>query len=210
MRPFIKICGITRQEDLAVCVENKIDALGFVLVPDSPRCIDLSQLENLCETVPKGILKIGVVAGQDRSFLKEAADAGKLSAIQLHGGESAEFARSVDFCAVWKAVSLVSENDVGEYWNYPAEMLIADSVKGSGVLRCDWPLAGKLAPLRKILLAGGLTPENAVRALTETHVFGIDLSSGVELEPGIKSKKRIVRLVQNIREHFQYESKSGL
>lgn len=202
MSPFIKICGITRREDILTCIENGIDCVGFVLAQKTFRSLKLDRLEELTRDLPREIIKVGVTLDQDLGFIAEAVKAGCLDAIQLHGNESENYALKIDFCDVWKAVSLNTENDIVKYRDYPAKILIADSRQGGSGQCCDWNLAALLAQERDILLAGGITPDNALSALKATHAFGIDLSSGVEIQKGIKSKALIQKLAARLKNAF--------
>lgn len=201
MTPLIKICGITRKEDIELCLELGIDCLGFVLVPRSSRYVDLQQLEALTKDIPNEILKVGVFANQDPIFLREAVQAGHLNIVQLHGNEDDRFAAQIDYSDVWKAISVTSKNDVLEYRNFPAKLLVVDSKQGGSGQRCDWNLAAQLAKHRKILIAGGINPDNAVAALHISGAIGVDLSSGVELQPGLKSRSFIQNLIDNLRKY---------
>lgn len=196
MKKEIKICGLTRTCDLNFPPE--ITYAGFVLAERSPRTVTLKQLKELCEAVPKTVRKVGVFAGNELEFILEAVEAGGLDIVQLHGGEDAAFAERIPV-EVWKAVHLASEKDLDRWRDYPAVRFVADAAKGGSGTRCDWRLAAEFAARHPVMIAGGITPDNAADALQSTGAVGIDCCSGVESAPGIKSENLISQLVKNIR-----------
>ena len=117
--------------------------------------------------------------------------------VQLHGSESADYARSVNGAEVWKAFDLNSEAALAEAEAFPCAMAVADSGGGTG-RPCRWDLAARLAATRPVFLGGGITPDNIRNAVSQVHPAGIDVSSGVETAPGIKDRDLIQKLAERI------------
>ena len=107
-----------------------------------------------------------------------------------HGRESADFARSIDFAQVWKATY-----DAG----FPAERLVCDAPRGGSGMPGDREAAAKLARIRLVMLAGGVTPDNACELVRRVRPAGIDLAGGVESAPGVKDEGKLKRLFQNLK-----------
>jgi len=199
----VKICGLTRLEDVRCAVAAGADCVGFVLYERSPRYVSPEQLRCLATGVPPGIRRVGVVVNASPEQLQEAVAAGGLDVIQFHGDESAAYLRAFRLASVWQAVGLRSVADVELAATSPAEVLVADAVgqatRGGTGATCDWALAARLAEHRRILLAGGLRPETVAAAVARVRPFGVDVSSGVESSPGIKDHDRVRRFIAAAR-----------
>ncbi|MBQ7694363.1 MAG: phosphoribosylanthranilate isomerase [Lentisphaeria bacterium] len=187
MKLEVKICGITRLCDAECAVEAGADYLGFVLVRSSKRFIAPEALAGMAELPVK---KVGVFADAELDFIREMVETGRLDVVQLHGNETPEFARSIDFAEVWKA-----SYDAG----FPAARLVCDGPRGGSGLFGDHRKAAELAKLRPIMLAGGITPENAAELAKLVRPAGIDLAGGVESAPGIKDPLKIRQLFHNLK-----------
>ncbi|MGE4565947.1 MAG: N-(5'-phosphoribosyl)anthranilate isomerase [Victivallaceae bacterium] len=187
----IKICGLTRLEDAKFARQYGAAALGFVCVGASPRYIPLERLRALCEALGPGCRKVGVFADAPLELIRETVKACGLDTVQLHGRESADFARAIDFARVWKAVHLTSEAELGAYRDFPAELLLLDGARGGGGKVCDWNLARQMAALRPVALAGGISFDNAAAAIAAVGPEWLDLSGSLEVSPGIKSHDKI-------------------
>ncbi|MCH2207513.1 MAG: phosphoribosylanthranilate isomerase [Lentisphaerales bacterium] len=201
-KPFLKICGITRKEDLQVVVDSGAEAVGFIAFPKSPRYIAPEALKVLLTTADTSkILKVGVFVNASKEEIESYLDAG-IDIIQLHGDETAEFAQSLN-APVWRALRLKESSQIEEYKDFPCEKFLVDSyVKGAEIPGGtghlgDWSLAkGFIESVDKdVLLAGGLKASNLGDALNQVSPFGFDLSSGVEVSPGIKSAEKVAELI---------------
>lgn len=192
---LLKLCGITRAEDMAAAEEAGADYTGMVLVPGTPRFVPRDRIAalmaaNRCE-------KVFVVRDMPPAELNALIAEFRPDIVQLHGGESPEYARNVRGAVVWKAFDLNSETALAEAEAFPCETIVADSGGGTGRV-CRWDLAAKLARTRRIFLAGGITPENVLDAVERVHPAGIDVSGGVESAPGIKDRFLIQKLTERI------------
>jgi phosphoribosylanthranilate isomerase len=197
MMPFVKICGMTRGEDADTAVRAGAAAIGFIFWPESPRFIDPFRARRITRTLPPFVTPVGVFVNQPAEYVNQVATLVGLGAVQLHGDENPEYARAM-VRPVVKAISTI-HRDTAQNW--PANVMLLvdahDPVKRGGTgAKADWNAAGQLARERRILLAGGLTPETVAAAIAAVHPFGIDVSSGVERAPGIKDPERITALFE--------------
>ena len=193
---FLKLCGITRAEDMAAAARAGADYAGMVLVPGTPRFVPRGRIAELMAAAP--CKKVFVVRDMPPAELNALIAEFRPDVIQLHGNESPDDAKSVCGAEVWKAFNLNSEAVLSEAEAFPCAMIVADSGGGMGRV-CRWDLAEKLARKRKIMLAGGITPENVREAAARVRPAGIDVSSGVESAPGIKDRFLIQTLVERIQ-----------
>ena len=206
---FVKICGITRREDAEAAVSAGADALGFVFWPASPRYIDPFRARALASALPPFVTPVGVFVDQPAEYVNGVARVARLGVVQLHGGEGADYARTM-IRPVMKALALHDSHDVHggaaavdsiEVW--PARVLVLldvhDPLRRGGTGRTiDWTQAAVVARRRRVVLAGGLTAENVGEAIARVRPFGIDVSSGVEASPGIKDHGRLKALFEAV------------
>lgn len=185
----VKICGITRQEDAACAVELGASFLGFVLWPDSPRCVPLDRASDIVRTLPASVTPVGVFVNPTADAINAAAEAGLMVA-QIHGdsnGWQGGLSRGVD---VIRAVHLANGRPGAIEPDVPDHRVLLDAhdpVRHGGTgTTIDWSRARLIAQTRQVILAGGLTPGNVRQAITEVRPFAVDVSSGVESRPGVK------------------------
>ena len=199
---FVKICGVTRPDDAEAAVEAGAGAIGFVFWPESPRFIDPYRARAIASTLPPFVTAVGVFVNQPLQYVNAVASLLRLGAVQLHGDETPEYAAAVS-SPVIKAVSFGPVDDVRVgAWPASTTLLLDahDPVKRGGTGRTiDWTGASAVAAQRKILLAGGLTPDNVMEAIAQVRPFGIDVSSGVERTPGVKDHRRVRALFEALR-----------
>jgi phosphoribosylanthranilate isomerase len=194
---FVKICGLTREQDVAAAVRAGASAVGFVFWSKSPRVIDPYRARQLTRQLPPFVTPVGVFVNQPVSYVNDVAALVGLGAVQLHGDEDLEYVRQMARPVI-KAVSTIT-HQTATAW--PAQVLLLvdahDPVKrgGTGAV-ADWERASALARQRPILLAGGLHPARVLTAIRAVAPFGIDVSSGVEETPGIKNHERIAALFE--------------
>ena len=196
---FVKICGITRAEDALAAVALGANALGFVFWPASPRCIDPLKARHIVVTLPPSVTAIGVFVDQPAAEVTRIAEQVGLGAVQLHGHEDEKYVRAMNRPVI-KAVP-VDGAQATEVARWPRDVTVLldvhDPVKKGGTGRTiDWAAAAAVAAERNIILAGGLTADNVAEAVTTVHPYGIDVSSGVEAEPGIKDYERLRALFE--------------
>ena len=199
MRRCLKICGLTRTEDVAAAAAAGATHVGFVLVSGAARAVSLQEAAALAAAVPLGVKTVCVLRDPTVAEVAEVISLVKPDIIQLHGAESPALARAITGAEVWKAVALRTPADVERAAVFPAAVLVADSGEGGSGVCGDWRLVTELARRRVVLVAGGITPENAVRALQVTGAAGVDTSSGVEEKLRCKSRIKIGDLARRIR-----------
>ena len=198
---LVKICGITRLEDAQAAVECGANALGFVFWPTSPRFIDPSRARDIIRSLPPFVTPVGVFVNQTAEEVNGVATLAGLGVVQLHGEETLAYASSITRPVV-KAIAVEKSSDE-EVDRWPRHVtLLLDVhdpvVRGGTGRRVDWTRAAAIAVRRRIVLAGGLTPENVGDAIRAVRPFGIDVSSGVETSPGVKDHDRLRALFESI------------
>ena len=205
MALFVKICGITRREDAATAVAAGADAVGFVAWPQSRRHVSPEQAARIMVGLPSGIRRVGVFVDPTVAEIAAYLEVG-IDVIQLHGGESAKFARDLFARAeVWKAICPKGIADVAAFGDYPAARFLIDAAHptapGGTGQTADWDLARHAIGLlpAPVLLAGGLSVENLAAAVTAVRPWGVDVSSGVEDAAGIKSPAKIHAFLSTAR-----------
>jgi len=197
----IKICGLTRAEDVQAAVAAGADAVGFVFAA-SPRRISIETAIRLGRYVPRGVLRVGLFMDQAGSEIGQVVSAVPLDLLQFHGSESERECRA--FNIPWlKAVAMEDAGSIeraARAFPGAAGLLLDSHAKGrsGGSGRTfDWALAKPAAS--RIWLAGGLNADNVVEAIRVVRPYAVDVSSGVEVEPGIKDAERIRAFVEAVR-----------
>jgi phosphoribosylanthranilate isomerase len=198
---LVKICGITRLEDARFAVECGARALGFVFWPESPRSIDPDRAVAIVSALPPSVTPVGVFVNQSSEYVNAVAALVRLGAVQLHGDETAAYADSMTRPVI-KAVGVARTDEEIDGWPSGTLLLldVDDPARRGGTGRTiDWTRASAIAARRRVLLAGGLTPDNVADAISRVRPFGIDVSSGVEVAPGIKDHRRLKALFDGVR-----------
>lgn len=200
-RVKIKICGLSRPEDIDFVNEAMPDYCGFVIeYPKSRRNVTAAQLRRLRERLTPGIIPVGVFVNAPIEQVAEFLQDGTLSVAQLHGAEDEAYVQRlrglVGEATLWKAFQVRCRADVMQVVNCSADGVLLDSGQGSG-LTFDWGLIAGLP--RPFFLAGGLTPENIPQAIRQAQPLGVDISSGVESN-GWKDRDKILAAVRAVKE----------
>jgi phosphoribosylanthranilate isomerase len=194
---FIKICGVTNEEDALLAVALGADAVGFIFAP-STRQIAPSRVRDIVRRLPTEILTVGVFRNELPARVIEIVNEARLSGAQLHGHESVAdtrwVAERVPVCI--KAFPAgVSELDNADAYGVGA--LLIDSPKpGSGEV-FDWSLAEGAPSHRRVILAGGLNPDNVEEAISRVQPWGVDVASGVESSSGRKDPRLLRAFIAN-------------
>lgn len=200
---FVKICGITSEEDGLLAVAMDADAVGFNFVSGSPRQIAPVKARDIVKRLPSDIITVGIFRDEAPERVVEIVHSTGLRAAQLHGHESIEATRYVAerVPLVIKAVAAGSPQ-MDRAADYGVEVLMVDGVAPGSGQTWDWDLADGLPPGQKVLLAGGLHPENVAEAIARVRPWGVDVASGVEREggpPGRKDPRKVRMFVANAR-----------
>jgi phosphoribosylanthranilate isomerase len=202
----IKICGLKRIEDIEYVNELLPDYAGFVFA-ESSRCISLQEARKLISLLDKKIKTVGVFKDEDIEKVKYAAEYLKLDVIQLHGSEDADYIKKLSDYKVWKAVGVdpkaaCLDESINSLDEYEIDGILLDSsvggVKGGTGTSFQWDIINSLDLRKKLILAGGLTPEKVEDAVRKVKPYAVDVSSGVE-ENGVKNYNKIKKFIEKVR-----------
>ena len=202
MRTRIKICGITRSQDLRAVADAGADAFGLVFYPHSPRCLAAEQARALRRAAPAFLAAVALFVNPAREEVERVLQSVRPDLLQFHGEESPEFCRAFD-CPYIKAGRVRPGVDLLEYWRpySDASAWLADAwVEEYGGVGAgfDWSLLPSQRE-RPLVLSGGLGPENVAAAIRRLRPWAVDVSSGVESAKGIKDASRIQAFVREVR-----------
>jgi phosphoribosylanthranilate isomerase len=200
---LLKVCGITRLTDALHAVNQGATALGFVFWPKSPRYVTAEQAAAIIAELPPTLMTIGVFVNEPVDGIKATVQRAGLTTVQLHGDEPPAYADALP----WPLLRSLALADVPlTAWPPETTVLLdaADPLTRGGTGRTiDWDAAAEVARQRKVILAGGLTPENVATAIATVRPFGVDVSSGVEEAPGVKDFDKVTRFLANARTAFE-------
>lgn len=191
----VKICGITRGEDAAAAVAAGADALGFMFFEGSPRCLSHEQARAIITGVPPFIARVGVFVNPAEADVRSAIAECGIDTLQFHGEETPEFCRRFGL-PILKAFRVQDESSLKSLTQFATEAWLLDSFVpgqhgGTGAI-FNWDLAAQAVSRGgRVILAGGLTPENASDAVLRVRPYALDVSSGVESAPGRKDAAKV-------------------
>ncbi len=198
----VKICGITSYYDAVAAMDMGADILGFNFYRPSPRYVTPRKAGEIVNMLPAFIDTAGIFVNATVEQIREAADLCPLNWVQLHGDESPEFCSSLTYhnLKTMKAIRVKEQADIEKARRFFTDAILLDAFHpdkygGTGDT-FDWSFVGHTT--RRIFLAGGIDPDNAADAV-ELGVYGIDVCSGIEAEPGRKDHKKMKKLFDNIR-----------
>lgn len=198
---FVKICGLTNTDDALLTVALGADALGFVFAPGSPRQITPAAAADIVKRLPHGTLTVGVFRDERPERVVEVVNTVGLRGAQLHGREPLSEVRTIReripfviqaFRAGDPALATVA--------NGPADLVLLDAPEPGAGQVFDWALTERVPRGVPMLLAGGLTPDNVGEAIRAVRPFGVDVSSGVESQPGTKDPRKLRHFIEVARE----------
>ncbi len=199
----VKICGITRQEDALAAVRAGADAVGFIFVRSSKRWIEPEKARAIIGTLPPSVIPVGVFVNAGRDAISAIIEVSGIRLIQLHGEESPEEASSFPL-PVWKGFRVGPSFDLGSLAAYQVEGYLLDSyvagMHGGSGRRFDWNVAVAAKKYGRVILSGGITPENVGEAMRDVAPYAIDVSSGVESSPGLKDEAKMRQLFKAVKE----------
>lgn len=204
----VKICGLTRAEDVDACAAAGAAYAGFNFFPKSPRYLSPAQARDLAVLAPVGLAKVGLVVAADNALLDEIVNTVPLDMIQLHGGETAQRVAEVRArygLPVMKVIGVAGAEDVPQIAGFEqvADQILIDAkppkdavLPGGNGLVFDWRVIAGRKWARPWMLAGGLTAANAAAAVAATGAVQLDTASGVESAPGVKDAHMIADFVR--------------
>ncbi|MES2295910.1 MAG: phosphoribosylanthranilate isomerase [Pseudomonadota bacterium] len=212
-RTRIKICGLTRAQDVQAGVAAGVDALGFVFYPASPRAVDARAAAALVQLLPPFVSAVGLFVNATPEQLRAVTNSVPLALLQFHGDESAEQCAELAALAgrpFMRACRVKSDTSGADLLEYERQYRCASSLFSGLLLDThvesyggagkvfDWSVIPKeLAP--RVVLSGGLSVANATEAVLRVRPYGVDISSGVELQKGIKDARQIAAFVARVR-----------
>ncbi len=197
----VKICGLTRTEDVVAAAEFGADALGFVFAA-SPRRLDVVQAAELVKTVPEGTLRVGLFMNQTAAEVEAVLDRVALDLLQFHGQEDNRFCAGFGLPFL-KAISMLDDEAGAALAAFPdaAGLLLDAHVPGGagGTGRTfDW--SRPVVADQPLWLAGGLGPDNVAEAVRRLQPYAVDVSSGVEAAPGVKDAGRVRTFIHQAKQ----------
>lgn len=199
----VKICGLTRLEDVLDAIDLGADYLGFNFYEASSRYLDPQKAQVMFQDIPPNIPKVGVFVNEDIERVIDLAIKLPLDILQFHGDEKAEDLNSLG--RPWfKAIRLKDEKSLQTIPDYHCDWILLDAYSsqnygGTGEL-ASWDLVKQAFSYdKKIILAGGLNEENVAEAVARVQPFMVDVASGVEIAPGIKDKKRMEMFIKRAK-----------
>ncbi len=203
-RTRIKFCGLTRAEDIEAAVALGVDALGLILVPQSPRALTIEPAARLRRHIPVLVSAVILLRNADLDFVHAAIEAVKPDLLQFHGEEPAAFCRQFGVPYL-KSLAMAGETRplaalAADYPDAAALLLDghAPGALGGQGQAFDWSQA--TAPIdRTLMLAGGLSPANVEQAIRIVRPFAVDVSSGIESAPGIKDSGKMQDFAAAVR-----------
>lgn len=202
MKPLVvKVCGLTRAEDVRAAAAAGVDWLGFNLWPGSKRAQTPEQVQALVAAMPEGMRAVGIFVDASPEEVREAATHAGLHAVQLHGRERPEDWKDFPLPII-KALKVEGHDALATADAWDCEALLLDGPgpdPGGNGRSFAWEQAQQLASRRTVLVAGGLNPENVADAIRMARPAGVDVAGGVESAAGIKDAERMRRFVDAAR-----------
>jgi len=200
----IKICGLTREEDVAYCADRGADFVGFIFVPSSPRFIEPERVAAITAQVRLREQRprfVGVFRDSSAEYIRDIAAVAGLDLVQLHGTESDDDIRAIGIPSI---KSFRVNDAMPNTTSFPsAEWLLFDTFEdrraGGTGRRFDWSLLKDYPRTKPFFLAGGIGPDNVAAAISLVRPDALDISSGVEEEPGVKDHAKLDTLFQRVR-----------
>ncbi len=205
----VKFCGITNGTDAANAVKAGADALGFVFYEESPRYIEPKKAASIIKKLPPFIYTVGVFVNKEPGIVEELTRLCSLNAVQLHGDEDIKYCQGfaalrIPNVKLIKAVRVKSEESVKAIEGCPADAFLLDAYKDDTYGGTGKAFDKRLALIAKeyekpIILSGGLNPDNVYDIIKEIEPYGVDVSSGIEHEPGKKNTELMEEFTKQVR-----------
>jgi phosphoribosylanthranilate isomerase len=196
---FVKICGITNEDDALFAVAMGADAVGFIFAP-SPRQVAAQTVYDITRRLPPEVLTVGVFRDEHPTRVIEIANRSGVKAVQLHGRETPEQAIEVGQSIRYVIKVFGSDSPhLSRADQYGTDLVMVDSPGGGSGKVFDWSLAAEVPEGVRLILAGGLDPDNVADAIAAVEPWGVDVATGVEAAPGRKDPAKVRRFIANAR-----------
>lgn len=199
---FVKICGITNIDDALDAAHSGADALGFNFYQKSPRYVDPQRAGNIIRELPPFVTAVGLFVNEDPGRVEDISGMCGLDILQFHGDETP------DYCAgfsrrVIKAFRIRSREDVDYLRAYRVSACLLDAYSegayGGTGRTFNWDLAAEAKGMGRVMLAGGLTPDNVAEAVAAVGPYAVDVASGVESAPGKKDRRMVEEFIRRAK-----------
>ncbi len=199
MRTRVKICGITNLIDAETAIAAGADALGFIFVPETPRYIAPNNVAEIIQALPPFVTTVGVFRNDEQKAIEDIATETGITSVQLHGTESPKFCQQFSLPIV-KVFELQTKEDLQSLEDYSVSACLVDKPKSSdGVIDLELALKAR-GHTNRLILAGGLTPENVADATRHVKPYAVDVASGVESEKRRKDPQKIKAFIRAVRQ----------
>lgn len=206
---FIKICGITNEDDALLAVALGASAVGFIFAP-SPRQVAPQIAADIVKRLPPEIISVGVFRDEAAQRVSDVAVSSGLRAVQLHGHEPPETARWLKTRVPMVIQAFAgADGRVGRAAEYGADAILLDSPNPGSAQVFDWSLASEVPAGQRVILAGGLDAANVGRAIAQTRCWGVDVASGVERRPGYKDPIKLREFIRAATDAFDRLAEAG-
>jgi phosphoribosylanthranilate isomerase len=203
----IKICGITAKEDASMAIAAGADALGFNFFRGSKRYLPFTENRRWIDSLAGQTFRVAVVVNPEKEELTRLRDSGCFEAVQFHGDETPELCAGAGFPVWIRAVRVQGRQSLTQALQYETPHLLLDAwsaeAYGGTGRPLDWNDVGEFAAMqsaRRIILAGGLNPENVGEAVRLVRPHAVDTASGVESQPGRKDIHRLKAFIKAVRD----------
>jgi phosphoribosylanthranilate isomerase len=201
MHPKVKICGMTNAETIQTAIQHKVDYLGFVFYPKSPRNLTPDQARELTKNIPQNVKRIAVLVNAKDEFIEQIKD--YFDCFQLHGHEDVKRIKELKQKfnkGIIKAIRVTDEASARTFSQFEDEvdMLIFDSPAMEKTAKFDWQILSKLKITKPYLIAGSININN-VDEILKYNPTGVDVSAGVESSVGVKSNEKIIEFLDKVK-----------
>jgi phosphoribosylanthranilate isomerase len=198
----VKICGNTTLDDTIAAVQAGADAVGFVFYPKSPRAVEPKAAAAIIERLPPFVTPVGVFVNEDLAVVRRIMEQCRIPLAQLHGDETPQYCLDLGRPVI-KAIRVKDQRDLERMALYQVTGFVLDAfvegVPGGTGVAVDWDLAADAQVLGPVILAGGLNSGNVVEAIRRVRPYGVDVSSGVEVSPGVKDHEKLRAFISNAK-----------
>jgi phosphoribosylanthranilate isomerase len=196
MPEILKVCGITSVADARHAVEQGATAVGFIFYSGSPRYVRPQQAALIAACVPPAVLRVGLFVNETAQAIRSIAAAVRLNVVQLHGDESPELCADLRDLRVWKAFRISETFDTTRLAAYPCEAFLLDTESNDGSFggtgrTFPWGKAVEAKQYGRVIVAGGLDASNVAGLIRQVDPWGIDASSKLETQPGVKDPEKV-------------------
>lgn len=199
---LVKICGVTSVADAGVAVDAGADLIGLIFYPPSPRYVTPEQAGAIVATLPADLPAVGVFVNESFETVTQVVRQSGVSRVQLHGNESPELCRRLPWPCI-KTFRFTERVQPEMMPDYPVDAYLIEGfhgeLYGGGGVKADWHRVASLHDYGRIILAGGLTPDNVREAIDVVHPYAVDVCSGVEATPGTKDAAKVRAFVMRAK-----------